>query len=184
MTHPTYAVLTPAGWQIATKVKASDYGKGVPNVPGEALVWSQLYTSAWLMKVGDELAYVELRMDLKRIEVDGERLDVHPAVADLLDGFAQAQEDKRRLTRQIDIALSGEENAAKQASLCDMVPLANEVARRYAEACDRLFDIMLGDDGEAHFQAERFLKAHRPDLYNRLGLNDTQTPDMFKENDA
>jgi hypothetical protein len=37
------------------------------------------------------------------------------------------------------------------------------------EAFDRLFDIMLGDDGEAYFQAERFLKAHRPDLYNRIG---------------
>jgi hypothetical protein len=37
------------------------------------------------------------------------------------------------------------------------------------EAFDLLFDIMLGDDGEAYFQAERFLKAHRPDLYDRIG---------------
>lgn len=44
------------------------------------------------------------------------------------------------------------------------------------EAFDRLFDIMLGDDGEAYFQAERFLKAHRPDLYNRIG----QAKDLLK----
>lgn len=39
----------------------------------------------------------------------------------------------------------------------------------YNAACDRLFDVLLGQDGEAFFQAERFLKANRPDLYERLG---------------
>lgn len=42
----------------------------------------------------------------------------------------------------------------------------------FDEACDRLFDMLQGDDGEAWSQAERFLKAHRPDLYNHLGVSE------------
>lgn len=45
----------------------------------------------------------------------------------------------------------------------------------FDEACDRLFDMLQGDDGEAWIQAERFLKAHRPDLYNRLGMSEPNT---------
>lgn len=41
-------------------------------------------------------------------------------------------------------------------------------------ACDRLFDLLLQDDGEAYSQGERFLKQHRPDLYNRIGMATTK----------
>jgi hypothetical protein len=43
----------------------------------------------------------------------------------------------------------------------------------FDEACERLLDMLHGDDGEAWSQAERFLKQHRPDLYNRIGMKDT-----------
>ena len=36
------------------------------------------------------------------------------------------------------------------------------------EAQDRLFDILLGDDGQAWKEAERYLERTRPDLYQRL----------------
>lgn len=36
------------------------------------------------------------------------------------------------------------------------------------EAQDRLFDILLGDDGQAYKEAEKYLQRARPDLYQRL----------------
>ena len=45
-----------------------------------------------------------------------------------------------------------------------------------SDACDRIFDILLGGDGEAYFQAERFLEHHRPDLYDRLGREPPPEP--------
>lgn len=38
------------------------------------------------------------------------------------------------------------------------------------EACKHIFDMLLADDGQAWSEAERFLKAHAPDLYNRIGM--------------
>jgi len=40
----------------------------------------------------------------------------------------------------------------------------------FREVCDRLFDMLLGDDGQAWSEAERFLKRHAPDLYQRIGM--------------
>ena len=36
------------------------------------------------------------------------------------------------------------------------------------EAQERLFDILLGDDGQAYKEAERYLERTRPDLHQRL----------------
>lgn len=41
---------------------------------------------------------------------------------------------------------------------------------RLREACERICDMVRGDDGEAWSQAERFLKAHAPDLYDKIGM--------------
>lgn len=49
-----------------------------------------------------------------------------------------------------------------------------------SEACDRLYDMLLGDDGEAYFQAERFLKQHRPDLYAKIGMQQRSAVDPAK----
>ncbi len=40
-------------------------------------------------------------------------------------------DEKRRLTREIDIALCGEEGAARQASLCDVVAVARQIGDQY-----------------------------------------------------
>lgn len=39
----------------------------------------------------------------------------------LLEAYEEANEDKKRLVRELDVALHGEKGAAKQASLCDIV---------------------------------------------------------------
>lgn len=36
------------------------------------------------------------------------------------------------------------------------------------QAQDRLFDVLLGDDGQAYKEAERYLERANPDLYRRL----------------
>lgn len=47
---------------------------------------------------------------------------------------------------------------------------------RLEYACDRIFDMLQGDDGQAWSEAERFLKREAPGLYDRLGM-----PDDFPE---
>lgn len=36
------------------------------------------------------------------------------------------------------------------------------------EAQDRIFDLLLGDDGQAYKEARKYLERHRPDLIKRL----------------
>jgi len=47
--------------------------------------------------------------------------------------YEEALADTRRLTRELDIAMHGKENAAKQASLCDLIPLAKKMWDRIME---------------------------------------------------
>lgn len=37
-------------------------------------------------------------------------------------------------------------------------------------ALGRIFDMLEQDDGEAFFEAEKFLKANAPKLYNKIGM--------------
>jgi len=48
--------------------------------------------------------------------------------------YEEVLADKRRLTREIDVAMHGEEGAAKQASLCDLI----EPAKRMRAEIQRL----------------------------------------------
>ena len=48
------------------------------------------------------------------------------------DDYKQVADDARRLARLIDVAMYGEEGAAKQASLCDLVRPAQKMAARLA----------------------------------------------------
>lgn len=52
-----------------------------------------------------------------------------------IQGHEEASADKRRLARMIDVAMHGEEGAAQQPSLCDLVGPANELRKR-AEAAE------------------------------------------------
>lgn len=56
-----------------------------------------------------------------------------PLMTDVAD-YEAALADKRRLTRELDVAMHGEAGAAQQASLCDLI----EPARRLREENDRL----------------------------------------------
>lgn len=112
---------------------------------------------------------------------NGVQYSLPAEIGHVIQGLIDAQEDKLRLTRELDVALHGEAGAAKQASLWDLVGPAQDLRKRLDEACERLYDMLLADDGEAWSQAERFLKQHRPDLYNRLHVEDKLTPDLFEE---
>lgn len=48
-----------------------------------------------------------------------------------------SESERKRLAREIDVAMHGEAGAAKQAALCDLVPLALAL-RRKADAGERL----------------------------------------------
>ena len=50
----------------------------------------------------------------------------------------ECMEDKRRLTRKLDVALFGEEGAAKQASLCDLIGPAKDMRIELAELRSKL----------------------------------------------
>ena len=41
----------------------------------------------------------------------------------------------------------------------------------FREACERIADMLRQDDGEAFFEAEKFLKRNAPDLYDKIGMN-------------
>ena len=53
----------------------------------------------------------------------------------------------------------------------DSINGATRFAVKHREACERIAD-MLGRNlgGEAFFEAEKFLKAEAPDLYDKIGL--------------
>jgi len=59
--------------------------------------------------------------------------EIHTLQQDLKD-TQECLEDKRRLTRELDIALSGEAGAAQQASLCDLIGQAKEMRMALKEA--------------------------------------------------
>ena len=48
---------------------------------------------------------------------------------------------------------------------------ALEKSPLFHEACERIADMLRQDDGEAFFEAEKFLKRHVPDLYDKIGMN-------------
>jgi hypothetical protein len=85
------------------------------------------------------------------------------ALTDARDNALKAEE---RLSEERIALLNQRDKMGDQCkSLSDDLGVAKS---RRSEAEDRLFDMLLADDGEAWFQAERYLKEHRPDLYDRL----------------
>lgn len=59
----------------------------------------------------------------------GSHDDLYATIA----GLEEVLEDKLRLVRELDVAMHGEEGAAKQASLCDLIGPAKEMRGRIAE---------------------------------------------------
>lgn len=87
---------------------------------------------------------LEQELTIKDLLAEVERLKGQ--VADLEEVLA----DKRRLTRELDVALSGEAGAAPQASLCDLIP----IAMKMRELLDRSRCYLDADGSSTHLQNE------------------------------
>ena len=65
-----------------------------------------------------------------------------------IDAYKECQKDKRRLVREIDVLINGEAGAAKQASLCDLVPQITQLVqerdtlRQERDALRQPFDVL------------------------------------------
>ena len=54
----------------------------------------------------------------------------------------------------------------------DSINGATRFAVKHREACERIADMLCRNlGGEAFFEAEKFLKAEAPDLYDKIGMN-------------
>jgi hypothetical protein len=56
--------------------------------------------------------------------------------------------DKRRLTRELDVAMHGEAGAAKQASLCDLIPMAKRMRTERAQLLAALAHVLEVSEGQ------------------------------------
>lgn len=92
--------------------------RGKTRCPGEAFIWE------W-----DADKATEAADTLRRLRA-------------LVEGYEGVLEDKVRLTRELDVAMHGEEGAAKQASLCDLI----EPAKRMRETIERLRTLPHAED--------------------------------------
>lgn len=72
---------------------------------------------------------------------DGEPYDVMIEAARLIDGYEEMAKHSRDLVRQLDVAMHGEQGAAKQATLCDLIGPAQELRER-AEAAEKLVEAL------------------------------------------
>ena len=61
-----------------------------------------------------------------------------------LNYYKILQEDKRRLTRELDVAICGKEGAAEQASLCDLIEPARNL-RQDRDFWKKRFSIRFGE---------------------------------------
>lgn len=81
---------------------------------------------------GKVINWCELHRDTRGrdmlLEMRAERDALRERVAD----YEEVLEDKRRIARELDVAMHGEEGAAKQASLCDLIGPAKALRERVA----------------------------------------------------
>lgn len=95
---------------------------------------------------------------LSELLEDVDDLRTHSAAqAETIKALEESLADKRRLAREIDVAMHGEEGAAKQASLCDLVNPARMLRERAesAEAREKaLRELLQQIDGVAAVTVE------------------------------
>lgn len=60
----------------------------------------------------------------------------------------------------------------------DVVETLNTTTSRLKRAEGHIFDMLLGDDGQAYKEAEKYLEKHRPDLVERLNLEKETNNDI------
>jgi hypothetical protein len=73
--------------------------------------------------------------------------------------YEEVLADHRRLVRELDEALSGPGNAAKQASLCDLIPQAKAMREALRLNSDALRKALTGGNVKAHEAAEALKQA-------------------------
>jgi len=89
------------------------------------------------------------------------------AVARIVKEFSRGCGDSGKNPANCGVCFDGAINA-----------IMSVVAEREREACERIFDMLEDDDGEAWFEAEKFLKRHAPDLYDEIAMPGELLPDF------
>lgn len=74
---------------------------------------------------------------LALLSILSEQTEEVERLADLLADYAVVHEDQGRLTRELDVAMHGEAGAALQASLCDLIIPARQLAAALSESRER-----------------------------------------------
>lgn len=67
------------------------------------------------------------------------------------------------------LELAWASNRERDASIRGLTDQRDRSEALFKEARERIADMLRQDDGEAFFEAEKFLKRHAPDLYNGIG---------------
>jgi hypothetical protein len=75
--------------------------------------------------------------------------------------YEEVLADKRRLTRELDEALNGPQGAAKQASLCDLIPQARDMRAALKANSDALRKALTGGRVSADEAAQALKQASR-----------------------
>jgi hypothetical protein len=86
--------------------------------------WDRFTDSAFLREIAEDYDYVSgARETYDRLMEIASALSETVTTAD----YEEVLADHRRLVREIDVILNGEEGAARQASLCDLIPQIKEL---------------------------------------------------------
>lgn len=85
------------------------------------------------MTTPEELDALPVELSVAQKDIISLRARVYELEAEV-SGYREWGADVKRLTRQIDVEMHGEEGAAKQASLCDLVGPARELRERATAA--------------------------------------------------
>lgn len=162
------AAATPGPWR---KEGSFDAGNGlriaagakeifVCRVDGSAMragidgSWSRSRADASI----DAAFIAHARTDLPRVIAEVRRLRA------MCDDYELALADKRRLARELDVAMHGEQGAAKQASLCDLVDSARQLRAANAIMHEALTEIAEEIDAGRHDGLPEPAPAHDADV--------------------
>lgn len=121
MAEDAYQIAASAVMERLHQAKA--FAPSETQRPSVEIVESARYWSMSANEVKDNLEYREafarFRDEILRLAA------TRSAIA--ASDYEEVLADHRRLVRELDVAMHGEEGAAKQASLCDLVPLARRL---------------------------------------------------------
>ncbi len=97
---------------------------------------------------------------------------IHPSQREFYDSFSAMRNDLNEMFGNMQSQESTLLNGPEMGPECeDVVTAMRAVAQHLADADGIIFELVApgGHMGELHHKGERYLKAHRPDLYDRIG---------------